>query len=479
MELIIGMGQTGFSAGRFFQRRGIPFVGADTRGAAAPREQWLRAFGEGTLFETELTTDRLTATSLDRVDGIVLSPGVDPSQPGIAAVLDLARERGIPVRSDIELAARHAEAPYLLITGSNGKSTVTALTAELLDALGYRVAVGGNYGTPALDLLAAACDVMVLEVSSFQLESSDPEAIRPNAATVLNVSADHLDRHGSLSAYAALKARVMVHAQTAVANLDDSRVAAMIDGCEGRVLGFSATPDHGATRVAARFHLDDGGRQLCRDGEAIIGVDSLALPGRHNRLNVLATLGLIEGFAGVDALQSPALHRALQRFEGLPHRMQAICHWAVDDGEIRFVNDSKATNVGAAVAAIEGLAEPTVVIAGGQAKGQSFDDLAEALAQHALAVVLLGEDAALIEAALRRLPAAGPDIHHADDMTGAVARATECAVAGLTRAPRVTVLLAPACASFDMFRGYAERGERFARAAEAVCARGMETEGVA
>ncbi|MFO7581933.1 UDP-N-acetylmuramoyl-L-alanine--D-glutamate ligase [Guyparkeria sp.] len=472
MELIVGMGQTGFSAGRFFQRRGVPFVGADTRGAAAPREQWQRAFGERTLFEGDLTAD----PSLAGIEGIVLSPGVDPSQAGIAALLDSARGQGIPVRSDIELAARNAEVPYLMITGSNGKSTVTALTAELLDALGYRVAVGGNYGTPALDLLARPCDVMVLEVSSFQMESSDPDAIRPKVAAVLNISPDHLDRHGSLATYAALKARVLVHAETAVVNLDDPWVAAMAGDCEGRVLGFSTTAGSAEARVAVGFHLDEDGRNLCRDGGTIIAADALALPGRHNRLNVLATLALVEGVAGKEALDSPDLHRALRRFEGLPHRMQAICQWSVDGGEIRFVNDSKATNVGAAVAAIEGLSEPTVVVAGGQAKGQSFEALAESLARHALAVVLIGEDAALIESAIRRLPATAPDIHHAADMAQAVSRATECAVIGLGQAPRVTVLLAPACASFDMFRGYAERGERFARAAEAVCARGMETE---
>ncbi len=476
MELIIGMGQTGFSAGRFFQRQGVPFVGADTRGAAAPREQWLRSFGAGTLFDGDITVGGQAGPGLDGIDGIVLSPGVDPSQPGVAELLGAARERGIPVRSDIELAARYARVPYLLITGSNGKSTVTALTAELLDALGYRVAVGGNYGTPALDLLAGSCDVMVLEVSSFQMESSDPEAIRAKAATVLNVSADHLDRHGSLAAYAALKQRVLLHAETAVVNLDDARVAAMVEECDGRVLGFSTGESGEQGPVAHRFHLDADGRHLCRDGEAMVATDALALPGRHNRLNVLACLALVEGFAGREALESRALYRALKRFEGLPHRMQAICHWTVDGGEIRFVNDSKATNVGAAVAAIDGLAEPSVVIAGGQAKGQTFDELAEALARHALAVVLIGEDAPLIASSIERLSASAPVVHHAVDMDEAVRRATDCALAGLRRASRVTVLLAPACASFDMFRGYADRGERFARAAETVCARGMETE---
>ncbi|MGM0517045.1 MAG: UDP-N-acetylmuramoyl-L-alanine--D-glutamate ligase [Pseudomonadota bacterium] len=473
MELIVGMGQTGFSAGRFFCRRGVPVVGADTRAATAPWEQWQRVFGADTVFKGAVDADMLDAPRLAGLSGIVLSPGIDPASPGIAGLLALARERDIPVRSDIEIAAVHAEIPYLMITGSNGKSTVTALVADLLDAVGYRVAVGGNYGTPALDLLARPADVLVLEVSSFQMETSDPERIRPCAATVLNVSPDHLDRHGSMDRYAALKARVLTHADTAVINLDDPRVAAMAADCEGRVVGLSATPGE---KPSLRYHLDAGGDRLCRDGKTVVAAGDLALPGRHNRLNVLAALALVEGFAGTEALAAPALRRELCRFEGLPHRMQAICHREVDGGEIRYVNDSKATNVGAAVAAIDGLAEPTVVIAGGQAKGQSFDELAETLCRHALAVVLMGEDADLIDVAVRARGERLPAILHAGNMDQAVRLATEWAVAGLAEASRVTVLLAPACASFDMFRGYAERGERFARAAEAACSTDRETE---
>jgi UDP-N-acetylmuramoylalanine--D-glutamate ligase len=473
MELIVGMGQTGFAAGRFFRRRGVPVVGADTRGASAPREQWQRVFGADTVVKGAVDAGMLDDPRLAGLSGIVLSPGLDPASPGIAALLASARERGIPVRSDIEIAAVHARIPYLMVTGSNGKSTVTALVAELLDAAGYRVAVGGNYGTPALDLLARPADVLVLEVSSFQMQTSDPERIRPRAAVVLNVSPDHLDRHGSMERYAALKARVLAHADTAVINLDDPRVAAMAAACEGRVVGFSATP---GKRPGRRYYLDAAGERLCRDGETIVAAGDLALPGRHNRLNVLAALALVEGFAGAGALAAPALRRALGRFKGLAHRMQAICHRETDGGEIHYVNDSKATNVGAACAAIDGLAEPLVVIAGGQAKGQSFDELAEALCRHALAVVLMGADAERIEAAVRARGRRRPALLHAGDMEQAVRLATERAMAGLTETGRVTVLLAPACASFDMFRGYAERGERFARAAELACSTDRETE---
>ncbi len=481
MQLIIGMGQTGFSAGRFFQRQGTPFVGADTRGPAAPRDAWLRAFGPDTLYEGDLDAAALDEPVLQDCQGIVLSPGINPADAEIAALLAEARHRGIPVASDIELALRNAPVPYLLITGSNGKSTVTALVADLLNALGYRVAVGGNYGIPALDLLVEPAQVLVLEVSSFQLECCDASAVRPLAATVLNLSPDHLDRHGSIETYAVLKAKVLEHARTAVINLDDPRVAAMADACQGDVLGFSAHPAEARTEAAVRYYLDADGKDLYCDGDRLVAAGDIGLPGAHNRLNVLATLALVEAFAGREALGSRALLDALDAFCGLPHRMQTICSWPVDGGQVRFINDSKATNVGAAVAAIEGLAasgdEALVVIVGGQAKGQAFAPLARALARHADGVVLIGDDAPLIEAALAATRGA-PATHRAEDMPQAVVWAADRALALAAGGRRATVLLAPACASFDMFRGYAERGERFARLAESVCERGPVTEGM-
>ncbi len=479
MQLVIGMGQTGFSAGRFFQRQGTPFVGADTRGPAAPCDAWVRAFGPGAVFEDDLHAAALDKPALQGCQGIVLSPGINPADAAIADLLAEARHRGIPIASDIELALRHAPFPYLLITGSNGKSTVTALVAELLHALGYRVAVGGNYGIPALDLLVEPAQVMVLEVSSFQLECCDSSAIRPLAATVLNLSPDHLDRHGSIETYAGLKAKVLEHARTAVINLDDPRVAAMATACQGDVVGFSAHPAETRADLAVQYSLDADGNDLYRDGERLAGAGEIGLPGAHNRLNVLASLALVEAYAGRAALGSGALRDALAAFGGLPHRMQTICSWPASAGEVRFINDSKATNVGAAVAAIQGLApsagKALVVIVGGQAKGQAFAPLARALADHAEGVAVIGEDAPLIEAALTATPGA-PAMHRAEDMSQAVAWAVERAGNLAVDGRQVTVLLSPACASFDMFRGYAQRGERFARLAQAVCERGQVTE---
>jgi UDP-N-acetylmuramoylalanine--D-glutamate ligase len=475
MQLIIGMGQTGFSAGRFFQRRGEAFVVADTRGVEAPREAWLRAFGQGTVFDGELAADMFDAPELQGVTGIVLSPGLDPVAAPLRQVLAEAARRGLRVESDIALALRHARLPYLLVTGSNGKSTVTALTAELLTALGYRVGIGGNYGTPALDLLAEPADVLVLEISSFQLEACRVDDIHARAATVLNISADHLDRHGTIDVYASLKQKLLVNAEIALINMDDPIVREMASVCQGRLIGFSADPEADGMPVRHHFFLDADGDALCRDDQVIFDGASLTLPGAHNRLNVLATLALVEAFAGREALDNAALQRTLISFAGLPHRMQVVCRRSVKGADIRFINDSKATNVGAAVAAVEGLAtagvEHQVVIVGGQGKGQSFDELARTLSVHADAVVLIGEDAGVIERALQQTgDGRALEVRHADSMADAVnwsaSRAGELTKAGGT----VAVLLSPACASFDMFRGYADRGESFARASEAVCA---------
>ena len=474
MQLIIGMGQTGFSAGRFFQRRGERFVVADTRGADAPREAWLRAFGQGTVFDGEIGATMFDSPQLEGVSGIVLSPGLDPAAAPLRQVLAEAARRGLRVDSDIALALRHADVPYLLVTGSNGKSTVTALTAELLTALGYRVGIGGNYGTPALDLLAKPADVLVLEISSFQLEACRVDDIHARAATVLNISADHLDRHGTIGVYAALKQKLLVNARTALINMDDPIVRKMASTCQGRLVGFSADPEADGMPVGHHFYLDADGDALCRDDQVILDGAELTLPGSHNRLNVLATLALVEAFAGRQALDNAALRRALNAFAGLPHRMQVICSRSAQGADIRFINDSKATNVGAAIAAVEGLAAAgvahQVAIVGGQGKGQSFDELAATLVAHANAVALIGEDADKIQAAIERVTTRGPAVRRAESMADAVAWSAARAEALAAPGDSIAVLLSPACASFDMFRGYADRGECFARASEAACA---------
>ena len=474
MQLIIGMGQTGFSAGRFLQRRGETFVAVDTRGAEAPREAWLRAFGQGTVYDGAFSADMFDSETLGEVTGIVLSPGLDPAAMPLRPVLAEAARREIPVASDIALALRHADVPYVLVTGSNGKSTVTALTAELLTVLGHRVGIGGNYGTPALDLLAEPADVLVLEISSFQLEACRAEEIHARAATVLNISADHLDRHGTIDVYAAQKQKLLVNAETAVINMDDPVVRAMASVCQGRVVGFSASAEGDDMPVKHRFYLDADGDALCRDDQVLLDGARLALPGSHNRLNVLASLALVEAYAGRQALDDAGLRRMLESFAGLPHRMQVTCSCHVNGAEVRFINDSKATNVGAAIAAVEGLAaagvDHQIVIAGGQAKGQPFAAFADTLVAHADAVVLIGEDGEAIDAALEQAGGHALSVHRAGSMADAVSWAAKRAESLAVPGESVAVLLSPACASFDMFHGYAERGESFARASESACA---------
>jgi UDP-N-acetylmuramoylalanine--D-glutamate ligase len=386
------------------------------------------------------------AAAFAGVDAVVVSPGVGLDAP---ALVDAAA-RGLPLLGDIELFARAATRPVLGITGSNGKSTVTTLVGQMLTRAGRTAAVGGNLGTPALDLLAGPPpDAYVLELSSFQLERT--ASLRPAAACVLNLSADHIDRHGSFAAYAAAKARVLDGAAVAVLSRDDAGVAALAGGLDAsqRVVWFGL----GAPTGASDFGLleRDGAPWLARGDEALLPATALRLPGRHNIANALAALALVDALGVPLAPALPALP-ALREFPGLPHRTQ----WVAEHAGVAWYDDSKGTNLGATLAAIEGLA-PTrpsgrlVLILGGQGKGQDFAPLRGALATHGRAAVLIGEDAGSIA---RAIGDAVP-IQRAADMDAAVAAAAALAE------PGDGVLLSPACASFDMFSGYAARGEAF------------------
>jgi len=376
-----------------------------------------------------------------RARRIVVSPGVSLREPALAA----ATEAGSECIGDIELFARAADAPVIAVTGSNGKSTVTAMVASLLDAIGYRVRAGGNLGPPALDLLEAdpeSPDFYVLELSSFQLETTF--SLRPAAGVVLNVSADHMDRYRTLAEYAAAKGRVYSGAGTAVVNRDDpgaARLAARAAAVIGFTLGAPGPGDFGVVTHAGEPWLAEGERRL-------VPASSVRLAGTHNRANALAALALVRAAGGDAAAAAPAL----AHFEGLPHRMRLV---AEIDG-VRWYDDSKGTNVGAAAAALEGMERPVVLIAGGDGKGADFTPLREPVQQRARAVVLIGRDAPRLEAALN---GAAP-IAHAADLEAAVERAAELAQAG------DAVLLSPACASFDMFASYRERGDAFVAAVE-------------
>jgi UDP-N-acetylmuramoylalanine--D-glutamate ligase len=378
---------------------------------------------------------------LEGASQLLMSPGVSLEEP-IAA---LARARGIEVLGDIELFARAVHAPVIGVTGTNGKSTVTSLVARMAAADGRQVLAGGNLGDPALDLLDQPVpDLYVLELSSFQLETTS--SLELQAAVVLNVTADHMDRYPSLAAYARAKARIFAKAATVVLNIDDPLVAAMGRAGSARIVTFSTR------RADADFSLlERGGRRLlARRGEPLLDLADMKLAGLHNAANVLAALALGEAAS----LSMPAMLGAIESFAGLAHRSE----WIADIAGVRYVDDSKGTNVGATTAAVAGLTGPLVMIAGGEGKGQDFTPLAAAFRGKVRHVVLIGKDAEAVAAALEGTCT----IERAPTLEAAVRAAAAAA------RPGDTVLLSPACASLDMFRDYAHRGQVFAAAVRAL-----------
>ncbi|MDX9740956.1 MAG: UDP-N-acetylmuramoyl-L-alanine--D-glutamate ligase [Gammaproteobacteria bacterium] len=433
ISLVLGLGMTGFSCARFLHRLGLPLELADDRDAPPALERIREE-----LSAVPVHCGELPPGVLDRCARLIASPGIAPDHPCIKA----ARDRGLPVMGDIELFARCARSPVAAVTGSNGKSTVTALLGEMARAAGRRVAVGGNIGVPALDLLTVPePDLYVLELSSFQLETTD--SLVPRAATILNLSADHLDRYRDLREYLQAKLRIWRGRGVAIVNRDDALSRAAAPAAEQVVsFGSDAPPD--ADSYGLR--RENGRTWLVRGDERLLAADEMRLRGGHNALNALATLAL---GAAMD-LPRDAMLRALRGFPGLPHRME----WVGERHGVVWYNDSKGTNVGATLAAIAGTDAPLVLIAGGLGKNQDFAPLGAALAGRARALVLIGRDADLIADAV---PGSVPLVRAAD-MDDAVAQA-----AALARAGDI-VLLSPACASFDMFSGYEHRGDCFVAA---------------
>jgi UDP-N-acetylmuramoylalanine--D-glutamate ligase len=442
--VVLGLGVTGLSAARWASRRGARVAVADTR-ADPPRAPQLRA----ELPQVGLTIGPITDATLADAQMIVISPGLAKEAPAIRAAV----ARGVELVGDVELFAR-ALPPgqkLLAITGSNGKTTVTALTTELLRAAGLVATTVGNIGEPVLDVLATHeqgarwPEAFVIELSSFQLETTS--SLRPVAATVLNVTENHLDRYAGIAEYAAAKARIFAGGGEQILNRDDARSLAM--AVTGRIV---QTFGAGIPKAEHEWGLVErkGVSWLARGGALLIAASELALVGRHNTLNALAGLALASTLVKIDK----KVLAALAAFQGLPHRMERVA----DIAGVLFVNDSKGTTVAATLAALEGIGRPAVLIAGGDGKGQDFAALKPAVEAHCRAVVLLGRDAPAIAAALS---GASPAVEFAPALEVAVARA-------IARARRGdAVLLSPACASLDMFRDYVERGERFKAAVAA------------
>lgn len=439
-RIIIGLGQTGLSCARYFRRTGVPFAVCDTREAPAAAEAFRAEFPG-----VELRLGELDSDWLSQAQELVISPGIDKRHPAIQA----ATAAGAALIGDIDLFCREAEAPIVAITGSNAKSTVTTLVGLMAEQAGIKVGVGGNIGTPTLDLLLQPAELYVLELSSFQLETT--HELRAAAATVLNVSPDHLDRYEGMQDYTLTKQRIYRGAAVVVANRQDALTQPLLaQGVELRSFGLNE-PD------LKQYGLrEQGGETWLAWGlECLLPESALKIRGRHNLANALAALAL----ANAVAIPRAAALDALQSFTGLEHR----CQWVAEIEGVSYFNDSKGTNVGATLAALEGLGATLaegaqlILIAGGVGKDQSFAELNAPLQRFSRDLILIGRDAELIAAEVS--PA---QTHFAASMPSAVALAHELAHAG------DIVLLSPACASFDMFTGYAERGECFVQAVEAL-----------
>jgi UDP-N-acetylmuramoylalanine--D-glutamate ligase len=432
--VVVGAARSGVAAAELLVRRGASVTLTDMRPSIQEDAQLLNAG-----VQLELGGHR--AATLLAADLIVLSPGVPATQEAVAA----ARAAGVPVMGELELASRWLRGRIVAITGTKGKSTTTTLTGRMLEAGGHRVLVGGNIGLALSAQVEASTEdtIHVIEASSFQLESSD--TFHPWIAVLLNFSPDHLDRHADLAEYAAAKARIFAN-QTAddwaVLNADDEASHALAQDARSRRLLFAAERDLREGVLVA----GDAIVRRTREGEQVlVPLSSVKLLGRHLLADVVAAAA-VASLAGVDA---QAMTRAVENFTGLEHALEPVA----EIGGVRFVNDSKATNIEAALRAIQSFVPGLVVVLGGRFKGGDFADLRDALVARSASVVAIGEAAPLIRQALA--PAVA--VHDAADMVAAVRTAFALA------SPGETVVLAPACASFDMFRDYAERGRVFKR----------------
>jgi len=444
--LVLGLGDTGLSMAKWLSRRGADVRVADTR-AEPPQLAALRS----ALPAVPAACGPLREETFAGADLIAISPGLPLAEPHVQRAL----AAGARAVGDVELFAQALDARQrvIAITGTNGKTTVTSLAGAMARLAGSDCEVAGNIAPAVLDALMRREDrgkrpeLWVLELSSFQLETT--ESLVAGAATVLNISEDHLDRYRSIDEYAAAKARIFAGGGIQVLNRDDPRSLAMaLPGRRTITFGLDAPP-----RDEDWGLLERGGEHWLAQGKkALLAVREMKLAGLHNAANALAALALCRGMG----LPLEPLLAALREFKGLPHRVEPVG----EASGVRWYDDSKGTNVGSTVAALAGLAHgaaKVVLIAGGEGKGQDFSPLKPAVARAARALVLIGRDAPLIEAAVK---GAGVPVRRAQSMDEAVTLAGEAA------RPGDAVLLSPACASFDMFRNYKHRGEVFRRAVE-------------
>lgn len=433
IKAVIGTGITGLSVARFLMQQQQAFVLLDTR-SSPPNLEKIKAEFPG----IQLELGELDAETLLGCEEIIVSPGISIETPAIAA----AKSAGIPVVGDIELFVRYAKAPIVAITGSNAKSTVTTLVGEMAAKAGIKVAVGGNLGTPALELLADDIELYVMELSSFQLETVTK--LNAKVATILNISADHLDRYADMRAYILAKLRVYFGAENIVVNRNDVLTHPPF-AAGAKAIYFGGKADFGSFGLIE----EDAKVFLAKNLKPLLLASELKISGKHNVDNALAALALGDA-AGIPM---DAMIATLKEFRGLHHR----CEYVATKSGVDFYNDSKGTNIGATVAAIAGLARAPsklIVIAGGEGKGQDFTELKPVLAVNTCSLILIGRDAPVIADAVKDFVA----IEFATSLQDAINKSFAQANHG------DAVLLSPACASFDMFKNYEDRGEQFCAA---------------
>ncbi len=425
------MGKTGLACANFLINQNIPIIIMDNRASPPGLSMLKQKFPE-----IPYIIGKFDSNQLSQANEIIISPGLSKQEPALAKALVL----GIPIISEIELFSRYVNAPVVAITGSNGKSTVTTLLGEMAQQAGWKVQVGGNLGTPAIELLCTqAPDIYILELSSFQLETTS--SLNPAVAVVLNISEDHMDRYSSLSEYIATKQLIYQGNGKFIINADDPYAVNTPQN-----LSFSLQTDKGDFRISRQNNELYLAKVENDEVIPLLPVAEMYLQGSIMQANALAALALGH------AIQLPlaAMLDTLKSFKGLPHR----CAWVANKQGVDFFNDSKGTNVGATIAAIQGLARKSILIAGGESKGADFTSLTDVVAKHCHAVVLIGEDAALLAKVL------SVPVYNSNSLENAVQQAAKLAKSG------DAVLLSPACASFDMFNNYEHRGQVFENAVQ-------------
>ncbi len=433
--LVVGLGVTGWSVVRYLQANNIPFAVADEK---APSSDEAKALGDAVLYA------QFDKTVFAAVDVIVLSPGVPRSHPALSTAID----NGVKVIGDIELFASAVTKPVIAVTGSNGKSTVVSWIAHILAQTEFNAVLCGNIGQPALDSISDVADVYVLELSSYQLEST--ESLAPLAASVLNISDDHMDRYNSLDHYAQTKRHIYNNCEYAIANRDDARTWPDSNDVSANEVTYFAIDTNAENDY--RCIERDSEYLLVKGNTELLELSSSRLPGRHNRANALATVALLAPLG----IEQHVLQSSINTFAGLPHRTELVAK--ID--HVLWYNDSKGTNIDACEKAIEAMPGPVILIAGGLGKGADFSALRDAVSKYVKALVLIGRDRQLIADALNDLAS----VRFCDSMNDAVQAANEIAVAG------DAVLMSPACASFDMFDNFEQRGIRFCEAVQELAA---------